>query len=348
MTRIVIIVCILASNFLGFGQNKGDDLNLGEKLQPISQENIFHSKEYYNWGGSIIKGEQGEYHLFYSRWERKHTFYGWLTHSEIAHAVSESPSGPWKYKETVLKGRDIPHWDAITAHNPKIKFFDGKYYLYYISTNLGDGDCTDAKLEETCNVGNSHPNWKILRSNQRSGIAVSESINGPWNRMNKPLLEPSGPICTLTVNPAISRGNDGKYYLIVKGDKPNDSNFVRNQAIAISHSPKGPFVIQDKPVIDNLDTEDVSMWYDKSRGMFYAIFHAHTFIGLMKSSDGLTWSKANYYKIMDKLINKEGGDRIHPDRMERPFVFYENGKASVLSLAIKKGIDSYGVFIPLK
>ncbi|MBT7093458.1 MAG: hypothetical protein HN936_09440, partial [Bacteroidetes bacterium] len=68
----------------------------------------------------------------------------------------------------------------------------------------------------------SHPNWAILRPNQRTGVAVSSSLSGPWTRMEQPLIEPSGPITTLTVNPAITQGKDGKYYLVVKGDKPNE------------------------------------------------------------------------------------------------------------------------------
>lgn len=149
-------------------------------------------------------------------------FTGWLTHSEIVHATSKSPSGPWKIKETVLKGRGPGNWDAITVHNPKIKYFEGKYYLYYISTNMGDQSISEKELIETALTGYSHPNWKILRPNQRTGIAVSNSIHGPWTRMDQTLIEPSGPITTLTVNPAIDQGKDGKYYLIVKGDKPNE------------------------------------------------------------------------------------------------------------------------------
>lgn len=212
---------------------------------------------------------------------------------------------------------------------------------------MGQKDYTEKDLVETAHVGYSHPNWAILRPNQRTGVAVSNSINGPWERMEKPLIEPSGPITTLTVNPAIDRGKDGKYYLIVKGDKPNDSNFVRNQVVAISDSPTGPFEMQPKPVIDNLDTEDMSMWYDKKRDYFYGIFHAHTYIGMVCSPDGINWEKANEYKIMSKNVPLKNGDNIKPDRMERPFIYCENNEPQVLSLAVKKGDDSYIIFIPV-
>lgn len=348
MKKISILVVFTFSIYLSFSQESSDDLRLYDSFQPLSSDNIFKTEGYYNWGASIIKGDDGKYHLFYSRWDKKYTFYGWLTHSEVAHATSKSPTGPWKFKETVLKGARKNNWDAITAHNPKIKYFEGKYYLYYVSTNLGDSYITEEELVKTSKVGYSHPNWKILRTNQRTGVAVSNSINGPWKRLDQPLIEPSGPIITLTVNPAIDKGKDGKYYLIVKGDKPNATGFVRNQAIAISDSPVGPFKMQEKPVIDYIDTEDMSMWYDAERERFYGVFHAHTFIGLVTSADGINWTKANEHVLKLKNVEMEDGSFLKPDRMERPFIFSEDGKPTVLSLAVKKGDESYTIFIPIK
>ncbi len=324
-----------------------DNLFISDKLQPITKENIFKTEGYYNWGSSIIKGEDGKYHLFYSRWKKEYSFYGWLTHSEIAHAISDSPWGSWEYQETVLQGRRGKHWDVITAHNPKIKYFDGKYYLYYCGTNLGNKSYTEKELVETARTGYSHKNWKILRPNQRTGVAVSNSINGPWERMDQPLIEPSGPITTLTVNPAIDRGKGGKYYLIVKGDKPNETRFIRNQAIAISGSPTGPFKIQQKPVIDCIDTEDMSIWYDKKRERFYGIFHAHSFRGMVSSPDGINWKKATDYVLMNKNVPLTNGDTLKPDRIERPFIYLEDDQPLVMSMAVKKGDESYSIFIPI-
>lgn len=342
ITLYVLFVCV------AIAQESMDDLKMYDNFEPLSSENIFKTDGYYNWGASIIKDSKGKYHLFYSRWKRKYTFYGWLTHSEVAHATSKSPAGPWKYQETVLKGEGGKSWDAITAHNPKIKYFNGKYYLYYIATNMGDRTISEEELQETSKVGYSHPNWKILRTNQRTGVAVSQSINGPWKRLDKPLVDPSGPITTLTVNPAIDQGKDGKYYLIVKGDKPNTKKFIRNQAIAVSDTPTGPFKIQEKPVIDYMDTEDMSVWYDKTRQRFYGVFHAHTFIGLVTSEDGIHWKKSNEHVLKLKTLKMKDGSVLKPDRMERPFIYHENGQPKVLSLAVKKGDESYSVYIPIE
>ncbi|MEX0314629.1 MAG: glycoside hydrolase family protein [Allomuricauda sp.] len=324
-----------------------DDLTFKENIESITKENIFRSQDYYNWGSSIIKGKDGLYHLFYSRWKREYGFYAWLTHSEVAHAVSKNPYGPWEYKETALQGRGGNRWDAITAHNPKIKYFEGKYFLYYIGTHLSGKSYTEADLIQTAKVGYSHPNWKILRPNQRTGVAVASSLNGPWKRVENPIIEPSGPITTLTVNPAIAQSADGSYYLIVKGDKPNEKRFIRNQAIAISKTPVGPFEIQEKPVIDYLDTEDMSMWYDTKRNRFYGIYHAHSYLGLITSKNGLDWEPAVEKEVMVKSIPQKNGSSIKPDRMERPFIYVDENMPKVLSLAVKKGNDSYIITAPI-
>src|SRR5699024_3701143 len=280
-----------------YGQSSTGALNIGASIQPIAKENIFRDPDYYNWGSSIIKGSKGKYHLFYSRWPRKLGFSSWLTHSEIAHAVAESPEGPYQYVEIVLEGRGGNQWDAITAHNPKIKYFEGKYYLYYIGTHVGRHAVREQKRKEIGGTGGSHPMWDVLRDNQRTGVAVSESLQGPWRRSGKPILEPSGPITTITVNPALTQGPQGTYYMIVKGDKPNEERFIRTQAIAIAPNPAGPFEVQETPVIDYMDTEDASVWYDENWKRFYGVFHAHDFIGLISSIDGLTWRKADHYKV---------------------------------------------------
>lgn len=347
LQKLGMLLIIMVFSFRLEAQTHPDILFFKDNIQPLAPDNIFKTDGYYNWCSSIIKTPDGKYHLFYSRWQKKLGFSGWLTHSEIAHAVSKNPAGPWKYVETVLRSHGKGHWDAITVHNPKIKFFDGKYYLYYCSTNMGDRDYTDEELVEIASKGSTHPDWFVLRPNQRTGVAVSSSINGPWVRSDKPIIEPSGPIITLTVNPAIDRGKDGRYYLIVKGDKPG-TQYTRNQAIAVSDSPVGPFIMQPEPVIDYLDTEDMSLWYNKQLDYFYGVFHAHTFIGMVSSPDGINWKKATEFVITPKKLLLTDGTWLEPDRLERPFIFQEEGYPEVLSMAVKKGDDSYIVFVPIK
>lgn len=328
-----------------------DDLRFGDRLKPVSPESFFRTEGYYNWGGSILRDEHGTYHLFYSRWPKEYGFSAWLTQSEIAHATAASAGGPWTYRTTVMKGRGAGHWDAVTAHNPKIKAFDGKYYLYYIATHWNDRPGTATDLLEAGH--NRNERWWHLRGNQRTGVAVAESLSGPWRRADVPLLEPSGPITNIVVNPAIAQGKTGRFHLVVKGDKPGiHGRIVRDQAIALSASPTGPFTIQPTPVIDDLDTEDMSIWFDEGRGRFYGVFHAvgrpsDAFIGMVTSVDGIQWDKAAEYELTQKSIRLTDGSVFVPDRMERPFVYCENGEPVIMSVAVREGDDSFIVCMPV-
>ncbi len=351
MSRIIRIFLLMFFVLFGsqnvFSQSHSKPLDLGSLIQRVEEINIFRDSTYFNWGSSIVKGADNLYHLFYSRWKRSSGFGAWLTNSEIAHAVSKNPAGPYKYVATAMTGRGGNSWDAVTAHNPKIKFFEGKYYLYYIATNLGDVVLSPLELLELAGKDLKNEKRNALRRNQRTGVAVSNSLNGPWERLDTPLIEPSGPITTLTVNPAITQGPDKRYYLIIKGDKPNETQFIRNQAMAIADSPAGPFTIQPKPVIGDLDTEDVSLWYSPTDKLFYAIFHAHTYIGLISSADGINWQKAKNDRVTDRNIKFANGTSMMADRMERPFVFLEANNPKVLCLSIKKGNDTFIVLVPL-
>ena len=356
MNIIKLLFVILPTCLIS--QINTDNLNLANKILEVDKENILSNPSFHNWGSSIIKGEDGKYHLFYAQMSKKIGFKSWLTDGIISHAVSDSLTGPYVHKEVVLRGRGFGYWDAYTAHNPRIKFFDDKYYLYYISTNTGDRVLTNEEFNQARNEVIPNEFRSLVRMNQRIGVAVSESINGPWKRFNQPIVEPSGPITQITCNPTVAKRPDGGYIMILRGDKPNieysngkwpDQNeLIRSQAIAFSDSPLGPWVIQPKPAVGNLNSEDPTIWYDSNRNRYYGIFHAFGFMGMITSVDGINWKEAKNYKILDKAINKSDGTKINANRLERPFVYVEDGLAKALTVAVlEKNQNSYSLIIPL-
>lgn len=344
----IVIVFILIS-LVGSAQQNTDDLNLSAMIEPADPALFHQDPVYYNWCNSILKDKKGTYHLFYSRWPKSIGFFSWLTHSEIAHATASKPGGPYSEGKTVLTSRP-GKWDGITVHNVKVESFDNKYYMYYTSTNSGDTLLQPETLVEVGKTGYSHKHWILLRSNQRTGVAVANSLDGNWKRRNTPLIEPHGPIGTVTVNPAVTQGPDGTYFMIIKGDKMSGDKKGVIQAIGTSRKPDGKFVLEDKPAFDEIPSEDVSMWYDKKRNRFYAIFHAHggNFIGLITSEDGINWTKARHYEVCKKEIPLNNGTVMKVERMERPFVYLENGEPAVFSVGVKKGNDAFIAFFKLK
>ncbi|UCS95477.1 hypothetical protein KZP23_10900 [Echinicola marina] len=64
---------------------------------------------YFVWGGNVVKGEDGKYHMFYARWvsgeEHEKFSDAWLINSEIAYAVSDFPDHGFEFVKVVLRGR---------------------------------------------------------------------------------------------------------------------------------------------------------------------------------------------------------------------------------------------------
>jgi len=242
------------------------------------------------------------------------------------------------------KGPGRGEW--FTAHNPMIERFNGKYYLYFIQTR---GDVSDREREDIGRLGSTHTRWKELRNNQRTFVAVAGSLNGPWTPTREPIVQPARTIATLTVNPTVCRGPDGAYFMIVKGDKPGESRFIRNQAVATAPAPEGPWTIQPKAAIDDMDTEDMSMWYSKEWRRFFAVFHAHTFVGMIESENGIDWHHGKQFELTKRAVAFDDGVTWVPDHMERPFILTDaRGNPQVLYVACKKGEQTANIAIPLK
>lgn len=312
-------------------QRDRDTLDLGARLEPLPASAIFEDPEWFNWGGEIILGPEGSYHLFYARWPRALGFKAWLTDSEVAVATAPSPTGPWTYAYTALAGRGPEHWDELSAHNPKIKHFGDRFYLYYISSRAAED--RDA-----------------IRNSQRTGVAVSDSLAGPWVPTEEPIAGPTPPLHQIAVNPGITATPDGDYLLIVKGDREpwHEKMGQRIQAIARGPSPVGPFTYEPQPAIRDFDTEDASLWYDAERERYYAIFHAHHYLGLITSIDGVYWTRARHFRVCAKRIPLADGGELLPDRLERPCVYRDpNGEPRALVCAVKRGETSFNLQIPL-
>jgi len=140
-----------------------DESPFAKRLKPVGR--VLELEGYYVWCNSPIEDDAGRVHVFFSRWDAKKGMGGWIKGSEIAHAVAESPEGPYEVLDVIFAPRP-GYWDATTCHNPLIKKVDGKYCLFYMGNSNGK---TNTK---------------------RIGLAFAESLNGPWQRPDQPLLEP--------------------------------------------------------------------------------------------------------------------------------------------------------------
>ena len=98
MLRKLIKIFMLAVVFsVAIG---GQTNEFHDKLLPAPMDGGFKMDGYWVWCGSVIKGDDGKYHMFASRWPKPPGFGPyWLTNSEIVHAISDKPAGPYKFSD---------------------------------------------------------------------------------------------------------------------------------------------------------------------------------------------------------------------------------------------------------
>lgn len=366
-------------------QNRStDNLNINQLINPVDSSNIFIDPGYYIWCGSSILGEDGKYYLFYSRWPHGPRvkdddslnqifdgFKGWQKYSEIAIAVSDKPTGPYKHVKTILKGNfNEQRWDRYTFHNPQVNYFNGQYYLYFISNSFND----NMHFSKTLTKEQLH--WYKYNCTQRIGMASSPTIagflNGTFFQKPEHLIMPDSiKTYEVTVNPSVCKGPDGRYYMMYKSRKPDLGHMTFWMAVA--NKPDGPFSFYSE-VSSSADmaSEDPYLWYDKKRKRFYAIAKyfsskskTNTEFGsliLLTSIDGKDWGLANSYMVSPKKINFTNGTEVILSNLERPFLLFDKkGNLQALfaaaavkspynekSINVKPDENTFNVHIPLQ
>jgi beta-xylosidase len=293
-------------------------------------------ENWYVWCNTPIDGNDGKVHVFFSRWPAQKKMGGWINGSEIAHAVANSPEEPFEFVETVLAPRGPGHWDATTCHNPHIQCLNGKYYLFYMGNTNGK---TDTK---------------------RIGLAMADSLYGPWKRSDQPLLEP-GPAGAwddhCTTNPSFVKHPNGKYWLYYKSwntdEYKNASGPVRGNrkyGIAVADAIEGPYTkYAGNPIIDfssrgeNRQMEDAFVWIEDGKFKMLArdmgIFSYQTGLYL-ESLDGLKWSEPTLAYREVSAYAEEPPAPTHLTkygRLERPQLLMRNGKPAYLFTASQGG-----------
>ncbi|TXE13404.1 glycoside hydrolase family protein [Algoriphagus aquimarinus] len=92
-------------------------------VKPRYVDNGIEDNEWSYWGGNILEGEDGQFHLFVCRWREDSPkgHHEW-SNSIVVHAVSDNSMGPFKVLDEVGKG-----------HNPEVyKTADGRFVVYVI------------------------------------------------------------------------------------------------------------------------------------------------------------------------------------------------------------------------
>lgn len=330
-----------------------------EMACPVPVNGGLEMEGYWVWDGGVVKGEDGKYHMFASRVPKPWTLCpGGFYKSEIIHAISDTPYGPFQFYEVVFPARGPEYWDGRATFNPQVRKVGDTYVMYYVGTTY----INDVPLEDQ----KEQPNRRTALSHKRVGVAYSKSVYGPWERSDYPLLvtRPGCGDSLLTSNPTACVNENGNVLMVYKGRNYDENRAGRVGLMRLLYATgKDSFSPlereKDNELFPNLpeklnnpyvEVEDPFIWYDNGYhimtkdmtgaicGEKYAGFHAF-------SKDGKDWTMDREV-FYSRTIQFDNGEERRMGNMERPFLLFEDGKPICAYFSVTDATDEQGFMSP--
>jgi len=268
-----------------------------------------------SWGGSVVRDDDGKYHMFVSEFAEDCGLKSWATNSMIVHAVADAPQGPFQRIGVVV--------DAF-AHNPVVARAPDGWVLWHIgcgSPNRGTPKCSPCANGTTNTSACKLIPEEVSCSSNSTHVLHTSSLDGPWESINASIANPSH-AKFLIDNPAPYIRPDGSVLMLGR-----DGGSTCRSITAPSWN--GPYTLG--PMIGDKDVpvEDPFLYQD-TRGAFHALFHGgkqgggvvnagyHWF-----SADGLTWN-ASSKTAYTTIVNNIDGTTTRYNRRERPHMIFDH------------------------
>jgi hypothetical protein len=223
----------------------------------------------------------------------------------------------------------------MACHNPMVLPWQNRWYMFYRGLTF-EGVVPGPENPEPDLSDRFWSDW----SRKSIGVAVSDSIEGPWERCEAPILAPRpghwDALCAS--NPAPCIMPDGTTYMIYKTRSSLESPFYLGMARA--PHPLGPYErLGDGPILGNTrenNFEDPFLWHDGAHfhllakdmagvttGEFHAGVHAI-------SEDALHWTPTTPLPVYSLTVQYVDGATGKLGSFERPALVFENGEPSWL------------------
>jgi len=267
------------------------------------------------WDGKIIKGPDGKYHMFSSRWDQARGHNGWFG-SQAVHAVSDKLTGPY-----IDGGLCWPDNEGGSGHNvTALALPDGRYAVVVSETRPGD-------------------------------VFVSSSLDGPWQQLGSIQVAP-GPYSNLgrMSNVSIMVRPNGDFEIVPR----SGAILISKTGILGPYTVQGPSIYPNLPGLPQHDLgnlEDPVVWF--SGGLYHILVNnwSDRKAYHLASKDGITdWKfQGLAYDPTTDMVRYTNGTVNHWNKMERPNVYIEKGHVAALTLAVidvpkeqEHGNDNHG------
>jgi hypothetical protein len=255
-------------------------------------------KQWCYWDGKIVKGSDGKYHMFASRWDQSRGHGGWGG-SAAVHAVSDNPIGPY-----IDKGLLWPDNQGGKGHNvTALVLPDGRYAVVVSETRPGD-------------------------------VFVSQSLDGPWQQLGSIQVDANGfdardgrmSNVSMMVRP------DGRFEIVAR----SGAIMISTNGVLGPYKLQGRSIYPGIPGLPTRNLEDPAIWY--SGGLYHIVVNCWSERKAfdLTSPDGISnWTNRGLaYDPTTDFLRYTDGAVNHWNNIERPGVFLENGHVAYFTFAV--------------
>lgn len=269
-------------------------------------------KQWCYWDGQIIKGTEGKFHLFASRWDQAKGHNGWFG-SLAVHAVSDKVMGPY-----VDKGLCWPDNQGGKGHNvTALVLPDGRYAVVVSETRPGD-------------------------------VFVSRSLDGPWEHLGSiQVVTNEFSKKAHMSNVSIMVRPEGGYMIVPR----SGAIWISKVGILGPYVIQGPSVYPSVAGLPLRDLEDPVVWHSGGLYHIVVNGWSNRKAFHITSPDGIkNWTfRGLAYDPTRDFLRHTDGTVNHWDKIERPGVLMENGHVTHFTFSVldvpkdeDRGNDTHG------
>ena len=269
-------------------------------------------KQWCYWDGQIIKGPEGKYHMFASRWDQARGHSGWWG-SLAVHAVSHKVTGPYEDK-----GLCWPENQGGKGHNvTALVLPDGRYAVVVSETRPGD-------------------------------VFVSKSLDGPWEHLGSIKVATNDFSRGARMsNVSIMARPDGDFMVVAR----SGAIWISKNGILGPYTVQGPSVYPKVAGLPLRNLEDPVVWFSGGLYHIVVNGWSDRKAYHITSLDGINdWTfRGLAYDPTKDFVRYADGTVNHWEKIERPGVLMENGHVTHFTFAVldvpkeqEKGNDTHG------
>ena len=254
-------------------------------------------KQWCYWDGQIIKGPEGKYHMFASRWDQAKGHDGWWGSSAV-HAVSDKAIGPYADKGLCWSDNQGGKGHNVTA----LVLPDGRYAVLVSETRPGD-------------------------------VFVSKSLDGPWDSLGsiKVVTNEFSRFGQMS-NVSIMARPDGDFMIVAR----SGAIWISKNGILGPYTVQGPSVYPKVAGLPLRNLEDPAVWFSGGLYHIVVNGWSDRKAYHITSKDGINdWMlRGLAYDPTKDFVRYTDGTVNHWEKIERPGVLMENGHVTHFTFAV--------------